>query len=865
MDSRRENHDRSALRLVAAAKQAGRRYLVLLLVLVALVLLFSYVNPTFLRFSNVMNIVRQTSVLAILAIGMTFVILTEGVDLSVGSNIAFAGAVGAIFATQFESAGLGIVAAVLAGTSIGLINGVMVGVFRISFFISTLATMSLARGLALTLTGAKSIAVHDPVLQWLGQTSIGPFPTVLFLVLILYLVFFRILARSYWGKFTYAVGGNERAARSSGVRTAAIYMGAYMLNGVLVGVGAIVTIGRLSSAQPLAGLGLEFEVITAVVLGGTSLFGGEGGLLGTVLGVAIVSVISNGLGLLDISPFYQYIAKGGILLLAVFFDQLGQTSVFARRQPAGATTDSERTESSTTSPNGTGREQIKQQTGSKRSLRMSGISKAFPGVQALRSVSFDVRAGEVHALVGENGAGKSTLMKILAGVHTKDSGEVEIHGKVVGFSGPRDSQAHGIAVIHQEFSLVSELNVVQNVFLGRELQRLPGILDWKTMERRTKELLARLNVAIDPKLKAKDLTVGQQQMVEIAKALSQDAWLIVMDEPTSALPEHEKEQLFTIIRDLRESGAGIVYISHRMPEIFEIADRVSVLRDGEMVGTSDIASITDDRLVQLMVGREVGHIFTREHATIGEPVLQVKGLTRFGVFSDVSFTVHAGEVLGLSGLMGAGRTEVARSIFGLDPYDSGEMWIDGQPFAPKHSVDAIEAGVALVPEDRARDGIIPLMSVKENLCLPSYLWISKLTWIDESKAERISRRYAQELAIKASSPETRVQTLSGGNQQKVSVGKWLARDPKLLILDEPTRGIDVGAKTEVHSIIEALAKRGIAILMISSELPEVLGISDRIVVLRGGRVTGEFTNEEATQEAVMMKAAYTVGSDAEST
>ena len=826
---------------------AKDRYVVLTLVMTMLIIFFTAINPRMLRLSNLMNVAQQTSVLALLAIGMTFVILTGGVDLSVGSNIAFSGAAAVIIANATGNPTLGFPVAIVVGMAIGSLNGFMVGALRISCFIATLATMTLARGLALTMTEAESVAVQDRALKWLGQAQWGYLPVSLLLVIVCYLVFSHVLQRTPWGKYTLAVGGNERAARSMGIRTSLVTAAAYLLNGGLVGIGSVVTIGRLSSAQPWAGLGLEFEVITAVVLGGTSLKGGEGGLPGTILGVMIVGIINNGLGLMNISPFFQYIAKGSILLIAVFADQVGQRyakRTYKSEDPAG-----ERNLRSI-EPSDSSRER------EQRSLTMIGVCKAFPGVRALKDVDLTVHSGEVHALVGENGAGKSTLMKILAGVHKPDAGVLSINGEELRIASPHDSQAYGVAVIHQEFSLSPALTVTQNIFLGKELRRSVGLLlDRPKMRDRAAAVITRLGVDIDVRRRVRELTVGRQQMVEIAKTLVQDAWLIVMDEPTSALSEEEKRQLFRIINDLKQHGVAIVYISHRMPEIFEIADRVSVLRDGSMVHSGPIREIDEDGLVRLMVGRELGHIFHREPATIGDPILVVQNLTRKGVFEDISFEIHAGEVVGLSGLMGAGRTEIARCVFGLDRYDEGDITVDGTHFHARHPRDAIRRGIAMVPEDRTREGILALMSVEENLCLPSYRWIKRFGWIDVSRRLAIVKKYVEELSIKAASYLTIVSTLSGGNQQKVSLGKWLARNPRVLILDEPTRGIDVGAKAEVHAIVERLAQAGIAILLISSELPEVLGVSDRVLVLRQGRITAEFARGTATQEAVMRKAA----------
>ncbi len=822
------------------------RYLMLVLIILLLILVFAFITPNFLQFANIMNIIRQTSVLAIIAIGMTFIILTGGIDLSVGSNIAFSGAILALVLVNTGNVALSLLAAIISAAAIGFLNGTMIGHTSISAFMTTLATMTLARGLALSMTGAKSIRVDDPLIIWLGQASWGPIPFVVFLVLLLYLLFHRLLRDSVWGKYVYAVGGNITAARATGIRAGTAIMSTYLICGLTVGIGSIITIGRLSSAQPWAGLGLEFEVITAVVLGGTSLKGGEGNLKGTILGTVLVGVLANGLGLMDISPFTLYLVKGGMILTAVIIDQLGQFYPQAGRPPG----EERKREAAAAPPKGEG-----PAAGRFESLQMQGISKAFPGVQALSGVDFTINAGEVHAIVGENGAGKSTLMKILAGAYPMDSGRILINGREVHIDSPHTSQRLGISVIYQEFSLISQLSVGQNIYLGREIpSRLRLSVSWRTMYRCAKQLLERFNLNIEVRRPIKDLTVGEQQMVEIAKALNSQAKVIVMDEPTSALTEDEKNTLFAIIRRLKEEGVGIVYISHRMPEIFEIADTVSVLRDGRLAGTSSISRISEKELIRLMVGRELGDVFSRKRAPIGERILEVRDLGREGVFERISFEVWEGEVVGLSGLMGAGRTEIARCIFGLDRYDTGAIYLEGRRLNIRHPSQAIREGIIYVTEDRRREGIIPLVSVRENLALPSYPWINLLGLINKKKEAGIAEKYITSLRIKTPSERQNVINLSGGNQQKVSLGKWLARDPKLLILDEPTRGIDVGAKSEIHALIEQLAFNRIAILLISSELPEVLGVCDRIIVLHEGRITGQFSDREATQEKIMLSA-----------
>ena len=488
-------------------------------------------------------------------------------------------------------------------------------------------------------------------------------------------------------------------------------------------------------------------------------------------------------------------------------------------------------------------------------IEMLEISKLFPGVKALDKVDFEIKGGTIHAIVGENGAGKSTLIKILAGVYKKDEGHIRIDGHDVNIMNPMDAKKLGISVIYQEFSLVPELSISQNIFLGNESsRRVKFWINKNDMHKKSLEILKNLNIDINPKRKLGDLTVGEQQLIEIAKAINSDAKLIVMDEPTSALSDVEKDQLFIIIKKLVKHGIGIIYITHRMKEIFAIADTVTVMRDGKKVGDYNISEVDENKLVKLMVGRELGSIYQREKGSIkGKAVLEVENLNRRGAFSNISFSVKEGEVLGIAGLMGSGRTEIARCIFGMDKYDSGKILLNGKEVKFKHPFNAISKGIGYVSEDRKIFGFIPLMDVKENLTLPSLKWISILGWINLKKQLKIAKEYSAKLDIKAQLIQ-KVSSLSGGNQQKVILGKWLARNPQLLILDEPTRGIDVGAKSEIHKIISQLAKENIAIIMISSELPEILGVSDRIIVMHEGEITAEFDYKESNEENIMKAA-----------
>jgi rhamnose transport system ATP-binding protein len=484
-------------------------------------------------------------------------------------------------------------------------------------------------------------------------------------------------------------------------------------------------------------------------------------------------------------------------------------------------------------------------------LRLTHAAKTFGPVVALADGQVDLRAGEIHGLVGENGAGKSTLVKILAGVHHPDTGEFLVDGQEVSFRTVADSKHAGISVIYQEPTLFPDLTVAENIFVGRQPRGRLGLIDKAAMRRETRELFSTLGVAIDPGRVAEGLSIADQQIIEIAKAISLDAKVLVMDEPTAALSGVEVDRLFTVARNLRDTGSGILFISHRFDEVFALCDRITVMRDGRYIATYDTADVTIEQIVKQMVGRDIDQLFPKEVAEIGDPVLTVQNLSRGGVFSDISFEVRSGEIVALAGLVGAGRTEVARAVFGIDPYDSGSVTFAGHALKPADPQSAISAGMGFVPEDRRKQGLVMDLSVGRNTTLTLRRSLARFGIISAGREHRAAVDWSRRLQVKTGSQQYDVSTLSGGNQQKVVLAKWLATEPKLLIVDEPTRGIDVGTKSEVHRLLSDLAGRGIAILMISSELPEVLGMADRVLVMHEGRITAELSRAEASPETVM--------------
>ncbi|QEA27736.1 sugar ABC transporter ATP-binding protein [Microbacterium sp. CBA3102] len=494
--------------------------------------------------------------------------------------------------------------------------------------------------------------------------------------------------------------------------------------------------------------------------------------------------------------------------------------------------------------------------GSPPALELRDIRKSFGAVVALRSGTLSVAGGSIHALVGENGAGKSTLVKIVAGLYQRDGGIFRFHGEDVDFTSTAQSKSAGVAVIYQEPTLFPDLSVTENIFMGRQPTGRFGRIDRRAMRHEVERLFTRLGVTIDPDRPAEGLSIADQQVIEIAKAVSLDASLLVMDEPTAALSGVEVERLFTIARSLRDEGRALIFISHRFDEVFALCDTVTVMRDGAYIATSAIADTSVEEIVHQMVGREVTELFPKQETTVGAPLLEVENLTSPGVFHDISFTVRAGEIVGLAGLVGAGRSEVARAVFGVDPYREGAVTMQGVPIPRGRPTDAMRAGLALVPEDRRKQGLVIESGVGSNITLSIRRQLAKLGFLTAGMENRAAREWATRLEVKTHALDTVAATLSGGNQQKVVLAKWLATQPKVLIIDEPTRGIDVGTKSEVHRLLSELAGQGMGILMISSELPEVLGMADRVLVMREGRITAEIARSEATSENVMYAATH---------
>ena len=484
-------------------------------------------------------------------------------------------------------------------------------------------------------------------------------------------------------------------------------------------------------------------------------------------------------------------------------------------------------------------------------LEINNLSKSFPGVKALDNISFNVERGTVHAIVGENGAGKSTLIKILAGIYRNDSGTILMNGNIIDFTTPYMAQVSGVSVVHQELKLSETLTVTENIYLGRLIYNKFGLVDWSTMRRNAKKMITEIGMDLDTEALVETLSIAKKQIVEICKATTYHCSLLIMDEPSATLTEKEQKVMFGIIRKLKQEGMTVIYISHRLEEIFDLADNVTVLRDGKHIDTCPVIQVDRDKLITMMVGREISTEYPKESMEIGDTVLEVKGLNRKGVLRDIHFMARKGEVLGIAGLVGAGRTELARAVLGIDKIDSGEIFVYGKSVKLDSFKKSIQYGFGLVPEDRKKQGLIQIMSVKENICLVSMDQIIKKGVIRNAIETRLAKDYCKMLRVVMPSIETEVQYLSGGNQQKVVIAKWLMQHSEIIFLDEPTRGIDVGAKTEIYKLISELVKQGKTVILISSELPEVIGMCDRILVMHEGAIKGELMRKEFSQEKIL--------------
>jgi ribose transport system ATP-binding protein len=830
----------------------------LAVVLVALIGVFAFGAPGFATGYNLNDTLRDLSILGILAIGETFVLIGGGIDLSVGSALLIAGiVVDDLIRLEGLDMLIAVPIALAIGCVAGVVNGLLISRLRISAFIVTLAMLYVIRGVGLSLYShdvkdLSGAVIDDDQFLILGQGDIFGIPVSFLIFAVLLIAGTLILRRTRFGLYLYAVGGSELAARLTRINVMRVQVSTYVIAGFCSALAGVILASRLQTGAPEAGLGEEFDVIAAVIIGGASLFGGRGTLIGTLLGAAFITVLAKGQTLIGIPSNYQSFTRGIVILVAVGLDVLSQVGSRSMRSPrwariiAPAAPATEAPISETFPISAAERSGVPV-------LQAVGLQKMFLEIHAVDGVDFDVEAGEVHAIVGENGAGKSTLIKMLSGVLTPDSGEIRVDGYPVTLHSVAVAQDRGIAVIYQERAVVPELSVAQNIMLGHEPTRGPlRLIDRRALRRRAEQVWALLGTPAAVEAPVRELAPSVQQVVDVARALAFEARVVIMDEPTAALTKQETQRLFEIIRGLKRRGAAVIYISHDLEEIFEITDRVTVLRDGKLVRTLPVAEVTRQSVILMMIGRNIDERARPPASGEASEVLSVTALRRGADLDGVSLTVRTGEIVGVAGLVGSGRTELLRAIFGADCVDAGEMRLDGERYAPKSPIDAIKAGVAFVPEDRKREGLVTGFTISENLSLPNYDMVSAARiWLDGAREGRLARRMITELRIDPPVPRWPSNHLSGGNQQKVVLAKWLAKRPKLLLIDEPTHGVDVGAREEIYRVINDLAKSGTAVIVVSSYLPEVLRISDRIVVMRDGRIALEVERAEASEEVLL--------------
>ncbi len=817
--------------------RSTRVNLIIISISLLLLVIFGFMNPKFISINNFLGMGHQMAITAVIAFAMTSVILAKGIDLSVGSTLAVSGIIGALAFQSGMSSFTVLIVIILAGALIGALNGFLITNLNISPFIATLGTMAFGNGAALSLSNASSISIQDPVINWAGSAMFGLIPVTIIITLLLLLFWWILLNRTTTGRYIYALGGNYEAARASAVKVKLIQFLTYVATGVSAGVASILLIGRVQSAQPLGGMGLEFDVITGVIIGGTLLSGGVGTVIGTLFGVILVTIIRTGLSFFGAPQEVTYLVTGGMVLLSVLLYS-SETIESIKKWKLSF-------KKSSNNPSA-------QENSNSSVIKLNKIGKSYSGFPALTDIEMEIKTGEVVALVGENGAGKSTLVKILSGIIQPSHGDIKINGKKVIFDNAKHSREAGIGVVHQHYSLVPELTITENLFLGREV-KIKGLpfLSKRIMRKKTKNLLDEFNLDIDPNIKINQLTVGQRQLIEVVKATIGNPWFMIMDEPTSSLSKSESERLYLLIDELRKRNVAILYISHKMDELYKLCHRAVVLRDGKFIGNADLPETSEDSIVNMMVGRKIDNIFPYTKSEVGDVAIEVKNISDGGLLKDASFNVRKGEIVVLAGLMGSGRTEILNAIFGMSKLTSGKVKIDGQEVQsmnPRKMYQQYE--MAYIPEDRHTSGFIPALSVAQNMTLAWIQKQSKFGFIPMKEEKQNVIESIKRMNVRPPDPHKLVDYLSGGNQQKVVLGKWLLTNPKVLLLDDPTRGVDVGAKAEIHELIAELKKQGVAILIVSSELTEALNVGDRIVVMHEGNSVGELKHG-ATEEQVM--------------
>jgi len=830
------------------------RSYILLIIFLAIILIFSILCPQFRTYRNFFTLLRQVSFVGIMAIGATFVILGGGIDLSVGSMLALSGMICVRF---LKHLGLGtiptVILVLIAGALMGYVNGKLYSRFKIPPFIVTLSTMGIYRGLTWLFAYReygfiKNVPITNETFLKIGGSKIGLLysPTLFFIfVAIIGLIYLRY---SKFGTYVYAIGSKEESAKMSGINVNYVKTKVFVISGICSALAGIIWTSRLMTSTTEMGLGNELDVIAAIVVGGTSILGGRGGITQTILGVLFIGTITNGLSMMGLPAYYQPLAKAVLIVSAASLD-----SFMLMKETKEIENTIKGQKNSKVFSTGNRKGYLSSINRSQKFLELKDISKSFSGIKVLNNVSLDIAKGEVHALIGENGAGKSTLIKIITGYYHKDEGKILVNGKEVNINNPREAQSLGISTVFQEFSLIPTLNVVQNIMLGREPEAaIPIFIDHSKLSRLAQAVLDKVKFYLPMRTNLEHLSVAANQMTEIAKALSLDASMIIMDEPTASLSTDEKDKLFETIRTLSSHGVSILFISHILEEVLEIAHTLTVLRDGKIVATEPSEHLDKNKIIQYMVGRELIDYKVETAPSIGAPVLQVEGLSRGNAFQDITFSLHKGEILGLTGLVGAGRTELGRAIFGLDYFNKGKIKVFGKEVKMKSPKVAMNMGIAFLSEDKKREELVLIHSMMHNITMANLEGVSnKLNVISHNKEIEIAETYVKKMDIRPINLNISVLNLSGGNQQKVVLGKWLSRVPQILIVDEPTVGIDIGAKHEIYRILNELSEQGVSILLISSDFSEIQRMCYRTLIMRKGKIVAEFSSSEISSEEIM--------------
>ena len=885
------------------------RRLISIGLVVVLAIVFSLTTNAFLGSRNLSVLLRDSAYLGLMALGMAFTIIGGGIDLSVGGIVCFVGLVCIRLAATGVPGIIVLLGGVASGVICGAINAMFIVKVRLTEFVATLASGFAFSGMTLVFAYREGGVIVTP--RTVNESyrffrgSIGgiSYNTVIWIILTVVALF--ILTYTSFGMHTYAIGSHQKSARMSGVNNDRVKAFGYLISGGCAGLAAVLQVAIVGAAPVNIGTGYEFQAIAACVVGGVALGGGKGDAISAFVGSLFMAMLVNGLLKFGISTSTEYIMQGVIIIIATAFDALfnrisAKRLLVKTREVAGMLDKKEEKRikkedfselsSSLHEDNSGVNESLSEGSSNKAErvpqsvsldhsgdlgdegedsyrpiydyegeipsgifLEVKSVFKQFSGVEVLHGVDLDVNYGEVHALMGENGAGKSTIIKIITGVFAKDAGDIYINGEIVEISNRQDSSALGIQVIYQELSLIPALSVTENIFLGQE-QTKSGILNKKAMRQRVQSLIEHYGFEIDPDEIIQSMSMAQRQMAEILKALAFRAKLIIMDEPTSSLSASESEKLFETIETLRKRGVGILYISHRLEEVYRLSDRLTVMRDGNIVGVLKKGEIDSRTVTTMMIGHEVGNEeqkwSTRRHE---ENCLEVENLSYSHMLKDVSFKAYGGEILGIGGLVGSGRTELIRCIFGAEKRSGGAIRLNGKPVSRKIKKN-IKVGFGYVPEDRRVEGLVPQLSMERNITIASYDRLTSVGLVSRKKEIDWAERTIKNYDIRPPLRNLTAINLSGGNQQKVILGRWLSRDPQLLLLDEPTVGVDVGVKRDLYKLLRELADTGTIVVMVSSDIAELVYLSDRILVMRDGRFFEEFTRGNATQEAILLAA-----------